>query len=429
MMDYNQTRQSSMLPAHLTGMTPVEATAFLRRELPQEKTWTYIHVEHARSMWPLSRIGVGSGGDEAGLLGPSWLWERVPTSYPVMSWGGDLNPNNQHSAWVGAIRLFGPVGEPFILFSYLSHRDTFCKQYLVSTDDMRLLRRFTNDLARHFSRRKRGTYEILVVGGSPIEITSKPPATESLILQDGMLDDIDQQVAAFFRGREMFKKIGARYQRGFLFVGPAGTGKTMTMRRIVRTACRDYRAQAITVNITRRFDDDALARAFALAQARAPSVLLLDDMDSITKDSFVSRASLLSMLDGLKSSKGVLVVGSSNHPEEIDPALMHRPSRFDRVWTFPVPDKALRQRYLVQRFPALAPEILEDIAGRTGNWSYAYLNELCTSAAILANGSGTENVTPDILLRATILLGKQFESGRKGHEVAQVEGRVGFQAA
>ena len=116
MMNYNRTRLSSLLPTHLTGMTPIEATAFLRQELPEVKTWMYLHFEHARSMWPLSRI-CGSGGENAGLLGPSWLWERVPTAYPTMAWGGDLNPSVQHGVWVGAIRIFRQSGESFILFS------------------------------------------------------------------------------------------------------------------------------------------------------------------------------------------------------------------------------------------------------------------------------------------------------------------------
>ncbi len=424
MMEYNCTAPAADERTPLTGMNPVEAAAFLNRELPEVKLWTFLHFLRINSMWPLSRI-CGIGGQESGQIGP-WRWERVSTSYPAMAWGGDLNPKNAYSAWVGAIRLHGPTGESFIMFSYLNNRDSFCKQYLASTNDLALLRRFVRDVGRHFRSRKRNTYEISVFNGPNIELPRTPLATESLFLPDGMLDDIDQQVAAFFRGREMFKKIGARFQRGFLFVGPPGTGKTMTMRRIVRTAYRDYKATAIAVNITRRLEDDDLAGAFAMAATRAPSVLLLDDVDSITKESCVSRASFLSMLDGLKANKGVLIIGSSNNPGHIDPALMHRPSRFDRVWTFPVPDKVLRQRYLVYRFPAMQSDILEDIAGRTGNWSYAYLNELCISAAILANGSGTEEITPDILLKATAMLGRQFESGRKNHEVAPVEGGVGF---
>jgi len=427
MFNYNSTALTADGVSTMTGMTPVEAVAFLGRELPDVKLWTYLHFQHVREIWPLGQI-CGRMGHASGQIG-QWRWERVPTSYPAMAWGGDLSLKNRNSAWVGAIRLYGPVGKPFILFSYFSHRDTVCNQFLASTNEMLLLRRFVGDVVRHFQPRKRNIVEILVSNGPNIEIPRTQPATENLILPDGMLEDIDQQVAAFFNGKALFAKIGARYQRGFLFVGPPGTGKTMMMRRVVRAACRDYKASAVSVNITHMFDDKDLRQAFALAEARAPSVLLLDDVDSLTRESCVNRASFLALLDGIKSRRGVLVVGSSNHPEHIDPALMHRPSRFDRVWTFGLPDKALRQRYLLCRFPEMDPEIITELAGRTGNWSYAYLNELCTSAAILANANGTEVITPEILQKAVAQLGTQFDSGRKNHEVALVEGGVGFQAA
>ena len=427
MMEYNCTAPTADERPPVTGMTPVEAVAFLGRELPDVKLWTFLHFPRLNSMWPLSRI-CGTGEQDSGQVGP-WRWERVQTSYPAMAWGGDLNPKNPYGAWVGAIRLHGPVGVSFIMFSYLSHRDAFCKQYLTSTNNLALLRRFVRDVGRHFRPRKRDTFLIYVANGRDIEIPRKPPATENLILPDGMLGDIEQQVTAFFQGQKMFERIGARYQRGFLFVGPPGTGKTLTMRHIIRAAYRDFKARAIALNITRRLNDDFLTQAFAAAEAQAPSILLLDDVDSLTTESCVSRASFLALLDGLKANKGVLIIGSSNHPEQIDPALAQRPSRFDRVWTFPVPDKALRQRYLAHRFPEMQPDILEDVAGRTSGWSYAYLNELCTSAAILANASGTEDVNADTLQKAVTLLGKQFDSGRKGHAVALAESGVGFQAA
>jgi ATP-dependent 26S proteasome regulatory subunit len=96
------------------------------------------------------------------------------------------------------------------------------------------------------------------------------------------------------------------------------------------------------------------------------------------------------------------------------------------VWTFPLPDKALRLRYLTDRFSDIAADVLEDVARRTGNWSYAYLNELRTSAAILANAAKQETVTKELLTKAVDMLGTQFESGRKNHACAKGEEAMGF---
>ena len=72
--------------------------------------------------------------------------------------------------------------------------------------------------------------------------------------------------------------------------------------------------------------------------------------------------------------------------------------------------------------------VLDSVATRTGNWSYAYLNELRTTAAILAVGQGVAGVTPDILLQATTVLAGQFNAGRKNHAITAA-GDVGFKVA
>jgi ATP-dependent 26S proteasome regulatory subunit len=125
------------------------------------------------------------------------------------------------------------------------------------------------------------------------------------------------------------------------------------------------------------------------------------------------------VLDGLKSSKGILIIGSTNNPENIDPALIHRPSRFDRVWNFPVPNRELRRRYLADHYSSFPDEVLDDVASRTNDWSYAYLNELRTTAGILGIRSAVRSITSDHLLEACTLLQGQFKSGQSNHVVSK----------
>jgi len=408
------------------GFSPVEATAFLHDEFPDIPNWTYLHMANHPGSSAISRV-VGNGYASSGQV-ERWKWERVPTNYPRFAlWGGRLKVKQVDSMWAGAIRIQSPEGREFILFSYLSHRDEFCNQYLASTDDLVLLKRFITTATRCFRHRRRNKACVTVMNGPDIEVDCSRPA-EPIFLPSQMLEDIESQVDAFFCGRHIFQRLGARYQRGFLFVGPPGTGKTMMMRRIIRTCHCKHKARFVSLTIGKKVDEGDLAMAFSMAESHSPSVLLLEDLDSLTRETMVSRSAFLALLDGLKTNKGILIIGSSNNPDQIDPALAHRPSRFDRVWTFPVPDLSLRRSYLAHHFSEMAADIIDSVSAQTGNWSYAYLNELRTTAAILAVGKCLDGVTPDILLQATTTLAGQFNAGRKNHAVS-VTGDVGFKVA
>jgi len=110
----------------------------------------------------------------------------------------------------------------------------------------------------------------------------------------------------------------------------------------------------------------------------------LEDLDSLTRESRITRSALLQELDGLTSKEGMLIIGTTTNPDEIDPALTHRPSRFDRVWHFPIPSTQLRLEYLTGELNGLSPDVVQEITRLTAGWSFAYLKELRTTASILA---------------------------------------------
>src|SRR5581483_28189 len=93
----------------------------------------------------------------------------------------------------------------------------------------------------------------------------------------------------------------------------------------------------------------------------------------------------LNALDGLAPLEGVLVVATTNRPDRIDPAIARRPSRFDRVWSIPPPDRALRERYLARALGADAPDgAAERLAARSEGFSIAFLKELVVQARFAA---------------------------------------------
>jgi SpoVK/Ycf46/Vps4 family AAA+-type ATPase len=130
-----------------------------------------------------------------------------------------------------------------------------------------------------------------------------------------------------------------------------------------------------------------ISAAFARARAMNPCVLVLEDIDCHIDDD--NRSVLLNELDGFAGNHGLLVVATTNHPEKLDRSILDRPSRFDRKFHFPLPTAADRRAYLAVWNRSLKPalratdRVLDRVAERSRNFSYAYLKEL-TLASMLA---------------------------------------------
>ena len=137
----------------------------------------------------------------------------------------------------------------------------------------------------------------------------------------------------------------------------------------------------------------AIHLIFSKARQQAPCLLIFEDLDSLVTDDV--RSYFLNEVDGLKSNDGILMIGSTNHLERLDPGISKRPSRFDRKYLFPDPNMDERVAYCAFWREKLAkndkvefPEKLEwAIAGITKGFSFAYIQEAFL-AALLAIADG-----------------------------------------
>ncbi|TCO77370.1 CDC48 family AAA ATPase [Marinisporobacter balticus] len=195
---------------------------------------------------------------------------------------------------------------------------------------------------------------------------------------------------------EIFERLGILPPNGVLLYGPPGTGKTL----IARAVATETDAHFIAVNgpeIIHKFYGESEAKlrsVFEEAASRAPTIIFIDEIDAIApKRNEVSGevekrvvGQLLALMDGLEKRKHVVVIGATNIPNALDPAL-RRPGRFDREISISVPDKDGRAEILEihTRGMPLAEDVdLVRLAERTHGFVGADLEALCREAGMCA---------------------------------------------
>ncbi|HEU4390825.1 MAG TPA: ATP-binding protein, partial [Blastocatellia bacterium] len=131
-------------------------------------------------------------------------------------------------------------------------------------------------------------------------------------------------------------------------------------------------------------DHDRIREIFKHARKSAPCVVVLEDLDSLIDN--YNRSFFLNELDGFAENTGVALIATTNHPDRLDPAILDRPSRFDRKYYFDLPSSATRLAYFerwretVQEELVFSDETIRKVVARTRGFSFAYMKELCVSA-------------------------------------------------
>ncbi len=209
---------------------------------------------------------------------------------------------------------------------------------------------------------------------------------------------IREMIELPLRHPEIFKQLGIEAPKGVFLYGPPGTGKTL----IVRAVANETDAYFLHISgpeIMGKFygeSEERLRKVFTEAQSHAPSIIFIDEIDAIAPkredmggEKQVEKrvvAQLLSLMDGLESRGKVIVIGATNIPNTIDPAL-RRPGRFDRELAVSIPDKIGRLEILEihTRGMPLAEDVdLEKLAAVTHGFVGADLEAFAREAAMTA---------------------------------------------
>ena len=328
----------------------------------------------------------------------------------------DLKLDLNGGSWRGLLCLRYAQSRIHILASQLSPRHPWGDVFMVATQSnhsLRLLHAALQDYANARLRAK--PRHLTVINGGNIEV--RPTRWEDLLLPPGMVEDIRTSVNTFFRSEEVYERLGLPHRRGFLFAGPPGCGKTATIRALAT------HTPATFVTVDGRYDveDYHVENALTLANQQSPAVLVLEDLDKLIESNRISLAHLLNLLDGLREYKGVLVLATSNEPQKLDPALLYRPSRFDRIWKFPLPgyeqrlsllEKVAKGQFLMQ--------VLEEVARRSEGFSMACIQEIVVNALLRSVDEG--GAPKDDALRTSLAtMAIQLKSAGKSDAVTARE--------
>ena len=207
---------------------------------------------------------------------------------------------------------------------------------------------------------------------------------------------IREMVELPMRHPEIFQRLGIDPPKGVLLLGPPGCGKTLLARAVANESDANF-SSINGPEIMSKFYGESEARLreiFQHAQQNAPSIILIDELDSIAPKreevtGEVERrvvAQLLALMDGLSGRGNVIVIGATNRPNALDPAL-RRPGRFDREIEIGIPNKRGRHETLLihSRGMPLAGDVdLKVLAERMHGYTGADLAALCRETAMKA---------------------------------------------
>jgi len=271
----------------------------------------------------------------------------------------------------------------------------------------------------------RETTPTLTIGqGRPRKIAAC--GWEDLVLDPSIVSLLRNDFESFWERESWFRERHLPFRRGYLLHGPPGNGKSTAVRAMMFS--RGLSAFTMRLFEPQTSDID-LDNLFEAALAERPAMILFEDLDRAfprhgESRTQVSLQHMLNSLDGVATGEGLIIVATANEPAALDPAILRRPGRFDRVVRFPNPSRELRQKYFLSMNLNVAPAALDQAVIDSGGFSFAQLREATILAAQFAFERKQDVCSDDLLqgvhlLRETMTHGSLYSNAAGFTAVAQ----------
>ncbi|KAK5135082.1 hypothetical protein LTR08_005607 [Meristemomyces frigidus] len=214
---------------------------------------------------------------------------------------------------------------------------------------------------------------------------------EDVILDEGMKKAIISDVDTFYDSRDTYERLRVPWKRGIIYYGPPGNGKTISIKATMNQLYnRSPSVPTLYVKSLSSYmgPEYSINTIFTLARRTAPCYLVFEDLDSMITDAV--RSYFLNAVDGISKNDGILMIGSTNHLDRLDPGIAKRPSRFDRKYLFPNPSEEERTMYIKYWQSKLSDnedldfpdKLCPAVAKITPGFSFAYLQEAVVASLL-----------------------------------------------
>ncbi|MBE6499339.1 MAG: AAA family ATPase [Methanobrevibacter thaueri] len=251
---------------------------------------------------------------------------------------------------------------------------------------------------------------------SGMEIETKPDITyEKIGGLEEQIVEVKETVELPLTEPELFEKVGIEPPKGILLYGPPGTGKTLLAKAVANETNATFIKIVASEFVKKYIGEGArlVREVFELAKEKAPAIIFIDELDAVAAKRLKSSTSgdrevqrtlmqLLAELDGFEARGDIGIIGATNRPDILDPALL-RPGRFDRFIEVPLPNEDGRREILKIHTKNMSFDEEADVdllADLTDGLSGADLKAVCTEAGMFAIRDKREKITVDDFMKA-----------------------------